>query len=70
MSATFKWKFHPCPMDLHSSAEYLIMYRIFIVSNHVFAIHVLFQVTHGTTPTLKASGDMLEINIFGFLRCI
>ena len=57
-------------MNLHSSAQYLIIYGIFIVWNQVFAIHVVFQVAHGTTPTFKVLRDMLEINICGFLRCI
>ena len=48
-------------MNLHISAEYLIMYGIFIVWNQVFAIDVVFQVVHRPTPTFKVSGDMLEI---------
>ena len=70
MSATFKFNFSRAPMNLYSSAEYLIIYGIFIVWNQVFAIHAVFHVAHGATPTFKVSGDMLEINICGFLRCV
>ena len=58
--------FSRIPMNLHSSAEYLITYRLFIVWNQVFAEHVVFQGAHGATPNFKVSGDMLEINICGF----
>ena len=58
------------PMNLQSSAEYLIIYGIFIVWNQVFLIHVVFLVAHGTTPTFKVSGDMIETNMYAFLRCI
>ena len=52
-------------MNLHSSAEHLIMYRLFIVWNQVFAKHVVFEGAHGATPTFKVLGDMLEIKICG-----
>ena len=57
-------------MNLHSSAEYLIMHGIFIVWNQVFTIHVVFQIAQGATPTYKVLGDLLEINISDFLKCI
>ena len=56
-------------MNLNSSAEHSVIYEIFIVWNQVFAIY-MFQVAQGATPTFKVSGDMLEVNICGFLRCI
>ena len=68
MSANFECKFQPC---LHESPQFSrTLNQVSTIHNLEPGIPVVFQVAHEATSSFIVSGDLLEINICGYLRCI